>query len=122
RRRGLLNASPLGRPSDPTGLTPNPSTNSMSTETTTANTAPMSTETTTANPRRLLLALPAVAAILLLVAVWPSLQRKAQQRAQAEEERRRAEAASFGQVQGVVTLDGQPLGIVEVAFLPNPEL
>src|SRR5215467_14613382 len=102
----------------------------MSIETTTANTAPMSTETTTAKPRRLarhlLLALPAVAGILLLMAVWPNLQRKAQQqeqqRAKAEEERRLAEAASFGQVQGIVTLDGQPLGTVEVAFLPDPTL
>jgi hypothetical protein len=88
----------------------------------------MSTETTTPKPRRLarrlLFALPAVAGILLLVAIWPSLQRKAQQqeqqRARAEEERRLAEEASFGQVQGVVTLDGQPLGTVEVAFLPDP--
>jgi hypothetical protein len=90
----------------------------------------MFTETTTPKPRRLartlLLALPAVAGILLLVAVLPSLQRKSQQqeqeRARAEEERRLAEEASFGQVQGVVTLDGQPLGTVEVAFLPDPSL
>jgi hypothetical protein len=94
----------------------------MSTETTTANTDSASTETTTPKPRRLarrlLLTLPAAAGILLLVAVLPSLQRKAQQ---LEQERRRAEEASFGQVQGVVTLDGQPLGTVEVAFLPDPE-
>src|SRR5262245_24800093 len=102
--------------------------NPMSTETTTANTAPMSPETNTPKPRRrarwLLLALPAIAGILLLVVVLPSLQRKAQQqeqqRAKAEEERRLAEEASFGKVKGVVTLDGQPLGTVEVAFLPDP--
>src|SRR5262245_14021468 len=95
----------------------------MSTETTTANTALMSTETATPKPRRLtrrlLLALPALAGLLLLVAVWPNLQRKAEQQ---EQERRRAEEASFGQVQGVATLDGRPLGTVEVAFLPDPSL
>src|SRR5262249_54195948 len=95
----------------------------MSTETTTAKTDPLSTETTTPKPRRLarrlLFALPAVAGILLLVVVLQNLQQKAQQQ---DQERRLAEEASFGQVQGVVTLDGQPLGTVEVAFLPDPSL
>jgi hypothetical protein len=95
----------------------------MSTETTPANTDSMPTETTTPKPRRLarrlLLTLPAVAGILLLMALLPILQRKAQQ---LEQERRDAEADSFGKVQGVVTLDGQPLDTVEVAFLPDPEL
>jgi hypothetical protein len=94
----------------------------MSTETTTANTDSASTETITAKPRRLarrlLLPLPAVAGILLLVAVLPSLQRKAQQQ---EQQRAKAEKERFGQVQGIVTLDGQPLGTIEVAFLPDPE-
>jgi hypothetical protein len=113
-----LNPSPPGRPTGPADLTLVPSTD------------PMSSETTPPNPRRLarrlLLVLPAAAGLLLLVAVWPNLERRAQQqereRAQAEQERRLAEAASFGQVQGVVTLDGQPLGTVEVAFLPDPGL
>src|SRR5262249_46950584 len=93
----------------------------MSTETTTAKTDPMSTATTTPKPRRLarhlLLALPAVAGILLLVAVLPYLQWKAQQ---VEQQRAKAEEERFGQVKGVVSLDGQPLGTVEVAFLPDP--
>lgn len=73
--------------------------------------------------RRLLPAVPVAAIPLLLVFAWPQLEREAQQRsARIDEGRRLAEAASFGQVQGVVTLDGQSLGTVEVAFLPDPAL
>lgn len=99
----------------------------MATETTTANTDPISAETT-APKRRLarhwLFTLPAASCLLALVAVLCIQERREleQRRARAEEERRLAEAASFGQVQGAVTLDGRPLGTVEVAFLPDPNL
>lgn len=95
----------------------------MSTETITENTDAMSTETISPERRRphwLLVAIPVVAGILMLAAFWPTMEWREQQRAQAEQEQRLAEEASFGQVQGVVMLDGQPLGTVEVAFLPDP--
>jgi hypothetical protein len=89
----------------------------------------MSAETSTPRPRRfvqrLLLALAVTAGIALFVVASLHLgRRKVEkwQRERTERERRLAEAGAFGRVEGVVTLDGEPLGTVEVAFLPDPTL
>jgi hypothetical protein len=80
----------------------------------------MSTETTTprspSNTRRRLTTLAVAAGGLLVMAVALTLERR------EPPEPRPPEPDPFGQVRGVVTLDGQPLGTVEVAFLPDPAL